>query len=401
MSYLRERFGASLGGRLGRAGLSLGLALPLALGACVEDEPAPTGPEPCDPAPGRICTVLGSGIQGLSADGLGPFETDLYLPIDLTIGPDGDLYVLDWNNHRVRTLRDGVVETIIGTGELGDAGTGQPEGTTLVARDTSLNHPVHLNFAPNGDIIVSAWHNSIVMRYNPTTGFIERICGTGGRSYNGDGEAPLATLLNLPAATAWFPDGDLLISDQANQRVRVLHTDGTMGTVLGTGTRGYSGDGGPATAAEVNLPVSQSAPPGGRIETTPDGLLYLADTDNHAVRMVDTDGIVWTVAGTGTAGVGGEGEATEQALAAPADIAVASDGTLYIADTQNSCVRRVTTDGVMTTAAGVCGDGGYGGDGGPATAALIDRPYGIAMGPDDELYIADTHNNRIRVVYPE
>jgi hypothetical protein len=376
-----------------KLGLSLSVSLTLALGlglaACETDD----GPA-CDGLPGTICTFAGVGTSGLSPDGLRATETEFYLPQDMTVGPDGHLYVLDWNNHRVRVIRNGIVDTIIGTGSLGDA----PDGPAL---DTSLNHPTHVAFSPAGELILSAWHNSKVLRYSFGTDMIEGICGTGARNFNGDGLDGLETDLDLPVATAFTPDGRMFISDQANQRIRVLEVDGTVTTAVGTGEPGYSGDGGPAIDAQLHLPVSQSAPPAGRIATAADGTLYIADTLNHVIRKVDTSGIITTIAGTGSLGLGpAEGSATSVALHTPSDVAVDQDGNVYIADTFNSCVRKVSPDGMISTAAGICGKLGYSGDNGPADQAMLDRPYGVEVDVDGTLYVADTHNHAIRIIYP-
>jgi hypothetical protein len=359
----------------------------LALAGC----PAPD--ETCTPGPGQICTLAGTGISGLTADELDPLETEFYLPQDMTVGPDGNLYILDLNNHRVRTISDGKVHTIIGTGSLGDA----PDGPAL---QTSLNHPTHIAFSPTGALILSAWHNSKVVSYDFAAETVTTVCGTGKRAFNGDGMEALATDLDLPVATAFAPDGGMYISDQANQRIRLMK-DGMVSTVVGVGTAGYSGDGGPAIEAEIRLPVSQSAAPAGRIATDPNGVLYLADTLNHVIRKIDADGIITTLAGTGTPGNGGDGVATEQALNNPTDVATDFEGNVYIADTYNSCIRKVTPDGQMAAAVGICGDAGYEGDGGLATAAKVDRPYGVEVDSDGTIYVADTHNHVLRIVYPE
>ncbi len=352
---------------------------------------------PCDPTDGAICTLAGTGVPGLSPDGLAPEETEFYLPQDMTVGPDGLLYILDWNNHRVRVIERGieeaVVQTVIGTGSLGDA----PDGKAL---DASLNHPTHVSFSPTGELILSAWHNSKVLRYDASTKEVHAICGTGARSFNGDGMEGTVTELDLPVATAFAPDGRMYIADQANQRIRVLDEEGMVSTAVGTGEPGYSGDGGPALEAELHLPVSQSAPPAGRIATDSRGVLYIADTLNHVIRKVDTDGIITTIAGTGSVGTGGEGEATSIALDTPSDVAIDQDGNVYVADTLNSCIRKIDTEGQMTTVVGVCGELGYEGDGGPPNEALLNRPYGIEVGPDGILYIADTHNHVLRYVLP-
>lgn len=421
--------------------IAIGLCLTAAgLAGCESDEgPAP----PCEGS-GVICTFMGDGIAGLGEDGVIPEKVRLYLPQDLTQGPDGRMYVMDWNNHRVRTITaEGTVLTVVGTGELGDA----PDGPALNA---SLNHPTHVAFDPNGKMIMSAWHNSKVARVDLQTGQMETFCGNGARAYGGDGGPASEAMLDLPVATAFDSSGRLYIMDQANQRVRRIEEDGTIDTVVGPDAsflpegleqvctenengqlvcknckieeaedpecedqiagrpQGFGGDGGPATEAFLYLPFSQSAPPAGRIEMGPGDVLYIADTGNHRIRAYYPDGTIDTVAGSGPAefdpvyqgGYEGDGgPATEAKLRFPVDIAVADDGTIYIADTQNSCVRRVTTDGVIDTYAGQCGKKGFEGDGGAPDAALLNRPYGVALDDAGNLYIADTHNHRIRVVY--
>lgn len=366
----------------------LPLLATFALAGCPAPEDAP-----CVPGPGQICTYAGTTIAGLTPDDLDPLETEFYLPQDMTIGPDGNLYILDWNNHRVRVIEDDKVHTIIGTGSLGDA----PDGPAL---DTSLNHPTHISFSPTGELILAAWHNSKVVSYDFTARTVTAVCGTGKRAFNGDGLEGIATDLDLPVATAFTPEGHMYISDQANQRIRLM-TDGMVTTVVGIGTPGYSGDGGPAIDAEINLPVSQSAAPAGRIATDPNGVLYLADTLNHVIRKIDTDGIITTLAGTGSPGNGGDGVAIEQALNNPTDVATDLEGNVYIADTYNSCIRKVGADGQMAAVVGICGDAGYEGDGGAATDAKLDRPYGVEVDSDGTIYVADTHNHVLRVVYPE
>ncbi len=340
-----------------------------------------------------ITTFMGTGEAGLGAEGVGPLETQLYLPQDLTFGPDGLPYILDWNNHRVRVLENGVMHTVIGTGELGDAPAGQ-------ALEIGLNHPTHISFDPLGRLILSAWHNSKVLRMDLTTGQIEPIVGPDGfRLYGGDGGPAIDAWVNLPTATAFDAAGRMYISDQENQRVRRVDTNGIITTVVGTGVPGFSGDGGPATAAQIWAPVSQAAAPSSRIAIDSQDNLYLADSNNNRIRKIDTNGIINTVAGNGVVGVSGDGGlATEASLYFPTDIAIDEEGNLYISDTFNSCIRKVDTAGTITTFAGQCGNPGYAGDGGHPTEALLDQPYGIVFDGAGNFYIADTHNHRIRVI---
>jgi hypothetical protein len=366
---------------------------------CSDDStsPGPTGDTEIES--GDISTVAGSGIPGLGPDGIDPVETALYTPMDLTFGPDGLPYIIDFNNHRVRTVRNGVVETVIGTGEIGDA----PEG---IATEVRLNHPTNIVFDAQGRLVLAAWHNSKVMRLDLTTGMLTRFAGDGSRAFAGDGGPALTCKLDLPVGLAIDPaTGETYISDEANVRIRKIDGSGNINTIGGNGTRGYSGDGGPATAAQLNMPAGQSAPPVGRIAFA-NGYLYIADYLNHCIRRIHTSsGIIETFAGTGSAGFSGDGgPATAAQLNAPADVDVDDAGNVYIADTYNSVIRMVNAAGVITTIAGVQhasteGAVYYGGDFGPATAATLDRPHGIAFGPDGALYIADSYNNRIRKVW--
>jgi DNA-binding beta-propeller fold protein YncE len=382
----------------------------------------------CSPESGTICTIIGSGLAGLNGDGLDALETDIYLPQDVTEGPDQRLYFTDWNNHRIRVLADdGAIETVAGTGMLGDG----PEGPALEA---DFNHPTQVVFDPTGAMVIAAWHNSRLKRMNLSTGLLEDICGTGARAYAGDGGPAEAAILDLPASVVFDQSGNTIIMDQANQVIRRVNPSGTIETIagqclvnecaagevpvacegsnkMGCGVEtdaelckqpcipAYGGDNGPGTEMRMAQPFGQAADPAGRMVLDSQGNLYFADTRNHRIRRIDTEGIVTTVAGKGTDGYAGDGgPAVDAQLSSPTDIDLASDGTLYIADTQNSCVRAVSPEGTITTAAGICGQRGFEGDGAAPTAALLDRPYGIELDRDDNLYVVDTYNHRIRVV---
>ena len=163
--------------------------------------------------------------------------------------------------------------------------------------------------------------------------------------------------------------------------------------------RAPTGDGGPALDAAFDLPQGDAATPAGGIAAASDGRLFIADTYNHRVRVVGTDGVIRTIAGIGEAGTGADGgRALETAIDRPSDVAIGPDDALYIADTGNSCVRRLDEEGRLVTVAGRCGERGDGDDGAPAVDTLLDRPYSIAFDEEGDLYIADTHNHRVRVV---
>ncbi len=349
---------------------------------------------------GIMITLAGTGDAGRNAAGSGPLDTYLYFPQDMTVGPDGRTYILDWNNNRVLEIHNGVVRPLIGNGEPGDA----PAGPAL---QVGIDHPTHISFDPQGRLILSAWQNSRILRYDFTTGRVEPIAGRGDRGFRGDGGPALEASLNLPSSTVFDPSGRMYISDQGNLRIRMVDLNGVISTVVGTGREGFAGDGGPATLADLYAPTGDAAQPAGRIAMDIRGNLYIADTFNNRIRMVDATGRISTVAGRGSIGAtagtysGDGGPATEAHLSRPSDVVVDAEGNLYIADTGNHCIRKVDTGGIITTLAGRCGEPGFKGDSDHPRWGKLRSPYGVALDQDENLYIADTFNHRIRVVYKE
>jgi len=227
-----------------------------------------------------------------------------------------------------------------------------------------------------------------------TPSLIETIAGiiTSSGSNGDGGDATLANL-NGPFGIARDSDGNLYIADTYNNAIRKVDTNGIITTVAGTlGSSGSNGDGGDATSAQLDSPSG--------VAVDNNGNVYIADTSNHAIRKVDTDGIITTVAGIlGSSGSNGDGgDATSAQLDSPLDISVDSDGNLYIADTFNNAIRKVDTDGIITTVAGTLGSSGRNGDGGDATLAQLDSPYGVAVDNNGNVYIADSANHAIRKV---
>ncbi|MBM4085909.1 MAG: hypothetical protein FJ272_14070 [Planctomycetes bacterium] len=223
---------------------------------------------------------------------------------------------------------------------------------------------------------------------------IATVAGNGTAGYSGNGGLAARAQLNMPRDMALGEDGSLYIADTDNCCIRKVSPDGIISTVVGAPMRrGYSGDGGPAAHAQLNRPRD--------VEVGTDGGLCIADTDNHCVRKTTPDGVIQTLAGLGASGYSGDdGPATRAQLAWPQDVAVGTDGSLYIADVGNHRIRKVDSEGMICTVAGtgVCG---YGGDGGPATRAQLARPRGVSVGTDGCLYIGDTENHRVRKVGPD
>jgi sugar lactone lactonase YvrE len=217
---------------------------------------------------------------------------------------------------------------------------------------------------------------------------IQTIAGTGAQASSPDGASALSTSLDHPVAVALEPSGTILLID--GNRIRRVTAQGTVVTVAGTGDSGYAGDGGPATSARLDSPKA--------LAVRSDGSIFIADTLNSRIRRVDRQGIITTVAGTGEPGFSGDdGPATDARLNGPAGVAVGFGGRLLIADTGSNRIRQLSPAGIITTVAGT-GDLGYLGDGGPATSAEFDSPQGIVVDAEDDLFIADTRNDRIRRV---
>ncbi len=219
---------------------------------------------------------------------------------------------------------------------------------------------------------------------------IRTVAGTGEPGPQGDGAPALSAQLNRPCGVVVDAAGTLYVCDYVNHRVRKVTTDGKISTIAGNGTAGPKGDSGPALSVQLNYPRD--------VAVDAEGAVYIADSENHRVRKVTADGRISTVAGTGVKGfLGDGGPATAARLDRPFGVAVDSAGVLYIADYNNNRIRRVTADGKIATVAGT-GAKDFGGDGGPAVSARLRGPYGVAVDAAGDLYIADTENHRVRKV---
>jgi hypothetical protein len=279
----------------------------------------------------------------------------------------------------------GTLSTIAGSDPFGDfSGDGGP------AIEAALNNPAGVAVLPDGGYLIADAGNDRVRRVFPD-GTIKTVAGTGNYGFTGDGGPATAANLQDPLGLAVLPDGGFLIADAAADRVRQVSATGIITTVAGNGTRGLSGDGGPATAAEIDDPNG--------LAVLPDGGFLIAAGDS-VVRRVSPSGTISTVAGTGTPGFSGDGgPATAAQLGFAYSVAVTSDGGFLIADTGNRRIRRVSPNGIITTATGT-GVQGSSGDGGAATAAELDFPTGVVTTPDGGFLIADWFGNRVRWVSP-
>jgi sugar lactone lactonase YvrE len=289
-------------------------------------------------ATGNITTVAGNGTGAYLGDGGLATSAELYRPLYVTLDSSGNLYIADQLNNRIRkvTVATGLITTVAGNGTQGGGGDGG------LAINANLYHPGKVAVDAAGNIYIPDWGNSRVRMVNGVTGIITTFAGTSSYGYAGDGGAATKAVLNHPNAVAFDPSGNLYIADTSNQRVRMVSSQtGIISLVAGNGTIGYSGDGGAATIAKLDLPTD--------VTFDPSGNLYISDESNHAVRRVRIPtGDISTVAGSGTAGYSGDGGlATSSELNNPGGVAVDSFGNLYIGDEINQRVRAVVPS--MTT----------------------------------------------------
>jgi len=336
-----------------------------------------------------ISTVAGRGGRGYSGDGGLATQARFNSPYNVAVAADGTLYIADDDNNRVRRVTpDGIISTVVGTGVAGFAGDGGP------ADQAQLSVVRNVAIGPDGSLYIADVSNERVRRVGPD-GIITTVAGSGGLgTYSGDGGPASEAKLDLHSSPgiALGPDGSLYIADVSNHRVRRVGPDGIITTVAGRSIWGFSGDGGPATEASFLFPTG--------IALAPDGSLYISDNRNHRIRRVAVDGIVTTVAGTGVQGYAGDGGAAVQAqLRFPTGLAFAPDGSLYIADASNHRVRRVGPDGIITTVAGrgAVSNRDYG-DGGPADQAGLEVPFNVSLGPDGSIYISDIFRKNVRKI---
>ncbi|MEU5282089.1 RICIN domain-containing protein [Streptomyces asoensis] len=331
-----------------------------------------------------IRTVAGTGDAGSKGDGAPAVSAQLNRPYGVAVDSTGTVYAADYSGHRVRKITtDGKITTIAGTGVAGPQGDGGP------AVAAQLNGPREVAVDREGVVYIADSNNHRVRKVTPD-GKISTVAGTGAAGFRGDGGPAAAAHLNLPLGVVVDGEGAVYIADYHNHRVRKVTPDGLISTAAGNGAAGSKGDGGPAISAQLNGLHGLAV--GGA------GDLYIADYKNNRVRRVAADGTISTLAGTGVAGFGGDGgPAASAQLNAPVGVAVDSEGAVYIADYSNHRVRRVTPDGKISTVAGT-GAAGFGGDSGPAASAQLNGPRKVAVDCVDSLYVTDHLNNRVRKI---
>ena len=395
--------------------LTLGLALFIAAG---------TGLALRQPAAGAIVAILTLTIVGLAARSTARSTAILRRGMlsvassqRMTVMPSGPARVpiVAPSLLRIYGLRSAIIFVVMilslgaGTFMLREAATAQVIGAQKgyagdygPAIEAWLDTPGGVVVAPNGDVYVADSNNDVIRRIDAGNRTIEPVAGNhdSGSGFSGDHGPAIAAQLNTPDGVAVAPDGDLVVADSHNDRIRrVDRPTGIISTIAGSGENGYDGDEKPAVEAALHTPSA--------VATAPNGDIYIADTLNYRIRMIDAKtGFIHTIAGNGQAGdlanVGDGGPATSATLNMPSDVAIAPNGDIYVADMHHNRIRKIDArTRIITTVAG-SGMWGYSGDDGPATQARLAGPAGLAVVPERDgkltIFIADYYNGRVRVV---
>ncbi len=338
---------------------------------------------------GTISTVAGIASRGYSGDGGPAIFAELYWPANLAFDKYDNLYIADQWNNRIRTVNksNGYINTIVGNGFPGYSGDGMP------AISAEINLPASVAIDTFGNIFIPDFNNNRIREVIDSTGLIFTIGGNGVAGYFGDGGPATAAEINHPHHISVDNNGNLYFADENNNRVRkIVLSTGIISTIIGTGGSGFSGDSGLATAAQIHAPKC--------IALDDSGNMFIADWLNNRIRKVDAaTGIITTIAGNGNPGFSGDGgPATAAALNSPYRVALDKAGNFYIADGSDNRVRWVNgKTGIIKTLAGN-GEAGFYGDGGPASISELDYPPGVAFDHEGDLYIADIRNNRVREI---
>jgi len=345
-----------------------------------------------------ISTIAGSGRSGYRGDGGPAHLAELDQPFHCELGRLGQepvLFIAEAGNHCIRrvNLRTGIITTVAGTGKKGYTGDGGD------ARLATFNEPYAVVADEEGNLYIADRLNAVVRRVDAQRGTISTIAGNGKKEYSGDGGPATAAGLREPNDVCLDGRGGLLIADVADWRIRRVDLrTGMISTFAGTGRaqgkidRKMIGDGGPAASAVVV---------GARAVCVDDrGNTYICEREGHAIRKVDAQGLITTIAGTGAKGYGGDGgPASLATFNGPKAIRCDAQGNLLIVDTENHAIRRIDrASGSISTVAG--GRRGGQGDGASALSATLDRPHGCVADGKGAIYIADSNNHRVRKVAP-
>lgn len=334
-----------------------------------------------------INTIAGNHASGYSGDG-GPATSASIFNIDgIVVDKNGNVYISDANTHVIRKINtSGIISTFAGTGVAGFSGDGGP------ATSAKLNQPAGLEIDSLGYIYVADCNNNRIRKISPA-GIISTVAGTGVSGFSGDGGPATAAKLKGPYDIAIDTSGNLYFSDYGNLIIRKIDPAGIISTYAGNTFwgNGYTGDGGPATSAQLNGPAE--------IDVDIAGNLYINDRGNYVVRKVDVNGIINTIIGVHAQGAAGDGG---PAIAAYLNYVIGLEvdikGNIYLSDAGNSTIRKVDTSGIIDKFAGTQGTQGYSGDGGLAQSAKLYWPAAITSNYNQDIFFSDNGNYVIREI---
>ncbi len=333
-----------------------------------------------------IFTVAGTGDLGFAGDGAPATRAHLWFAAAVAVDAEGNVLVADSFNNRIRRVdaRTGMITTVAGVGYQGFSGDGD------LATEAKLNSPGGVALDSMGNILIADTFNHRVRIVDHRTGIISTLVGSGIQGSNGDSGLAIRAQLSEPTGLSVDPAGNILIADTGNHRIRLAEkATGLIFTLAGTGTPGFSGDGGTGTAAQLNGPTAVAADGEGRV--------LIADTFNNRVRRLDIrTGRIATIAGTGEQGFGGDGASASKAeLMEPSGVAVDAKGNILIADTFNNRIRQVDhLSGMITTVVGA-GTRGLSGNGTRALSAELNNPAGLTQDALGNIVVADAGNHRV------
>jgi streptogramin lyase len=348
----------------------------------------------CQEVKSSIDTVAGTGSAGYSGDGGPAVKALLNQPFHCELDERGNLFIAEAFNHCIRQveLKTGVVTTVAGSGKKGYTGDGGP------AREATMNEPYAVVVNSDGDFYIVDRLNAVIRKVDGKSRVMTTVAGTGAKGYSGNGGPATKAMLREPNDCCFDGQGGLLIADVGDWRIRGLDLKtGIITTFAGTGRpkekkieRAKIGDGGKAT--EAVIVGARAVCVDGR------GNTYICEREGNAIRKVDAKGIITTIAGTGKPGYEGDGgDARTATFRGPKGVRCDRDGHLYVVETENHAIRKIDTKtNIVTTVAG--GQKGKEGDGGDALKAGMDRPHGCIIDARGNIYIADSNNHRVRKV---
>ena len=345
-----------------------------------------------------ITTVVGGGFS----DGDPAVNAALYNPQGVTVDRFGNVYIAETSQNLVRKVAtNGIISTVAGTGFLDFRNSGGYSGDGGAATNAELFSPQCVTIDTLGNLLFTDQANNRVRKVD-TNGMITTVAGNGTGGFSGDGGAATNAEINAATGVAVDTAGNLYIADSGNEVIRKVDTNGVITTVAGNRTAGYSGEGGTATNASLNNPMG--------VVVDAAGAIYIADAANNRIRRVGVNGMITTAAGNGTNGYSGDGSfATNAELGNASSVTLDAAGNLFVADTLNERIRKVDSNGIISTVAGngfttngvgtgPGDDGGFSGDGGAATNAELNSPMGVAVDYAGNCFISDHFNLRIRKV---